>query len=125
MLFEPFKEQFNLPAGVIQLSNRQGRHGEVVGQKDEFLARFWIAITDAAQHVGIMALWVKADGHHGLVKTQPGGFVHRTGIKTSATEVFLSSGDKEGGAQVEAMPACEVQPVRFSGYKLLGDGRHP
>ena len=53
MLFDPFEEQFDLPAAMIQLRNGQGRRGEVIGQKDQRLAGLGIAIADAAQRVGI------------------------------------------------------------------------
>jgi hypothetical protein len=48
MLFDPFEEQFDLPAATIELGNGQGWHGEVVGQEDQCPAGFWITIADAA-----------------------------------------------------------------------------
>ena len=50
MLLDPFEEEFDLPAAAIELGDGQRRHGEVVGQKDQRLARFWIAI--AVRHIG-------------------------------------------------------------------------
>ena len=41
MLLDPFEEQFDLPAAMIELGDGQSRHGEVVGQKDQRLAGFW------------------------------------------------------------------------------------
>ena len=38
MLLDPFEEQFDLPAAMIQLRNGQGGRGEIVGQKDQRLA---------------------------------------------------------------------------------------
>jgi len=61
MLLDPFEEQFDLPAAMIELCNRQGGHGEVVGQKDQRRAGLGIAITDAPQRIGIMAAGIKAD----------------------------------------------------------------
>jgi hypothetical protein len=94
---------------MIQLRNGQGGRGEVVGQKDQRFAGLGIAIAGAAERVGIIAPGVKAGRHHGLIKTQTGGFVHRTGVKAGAAEVFLGAGDEKGGALVEAMQAGEVQ----------------
>ncbi len=54
MLLDPFEEQFDLPAAMIQLRNGQGGRGEVVGQKDQRLAGHGIAIADAEQRVGII-----------------------------------------------------------------------
>ena len=52
MLLEPFEEQFDLPAAPIQVGDGQSWHGEVVGQEDQCLARFWIAIADASMGTG-------------------------------------------------------------------------
>ena len=51
MLLDPFEEQFDLPATAIELGDGQRRDGEVVGQEDQRLAGFGIAITDATQRV--------------------------------------------------------------------------
>ena len=75
MLFDPFEEQFDLPAAPIQLSDGQSRHGKVVGQEDQHLAGFGIAIADAAQRIGINVLGDRPGRYHGLVKAQAGGFV--------------------------------------------------
>ena len=66
MLFDPFEEQFDLPAARIKLDNRQGRRGEVVGQKDQFLAGLGIAIADASPCVWIIVLGVESDRYQGL-----------------------------------------------------------
>jgi hypothetical protein len=42
MLFDPFEEEFDLPAAAVELGDGQGWNGEVVGQKDQPLARFEI-----------------------------------------------------------------------------------
>ena len=46
MLFDPFEEQFYLPAVTIQIGNRLRRYGEVVGQKVECLACVLVVILD-------------------------------------------------------------------------------
>jgi len=58
MLFNPFEEQFDLPAASIQLSDGQCGHGEVVGQEDQGFAGNRIAIAHAAQRVGIIVLGI-------------------------------------------------------------------
>ena len=52
MLLDPFEEEFDLPATAIELGDGPSRHGEVVGQEDQHVARFGIAIADAAQWGG-------------------------------------------------------------------------
>ena len=109
MLLDPFEEQFDLPAALIQLRDGQRWHSEVVGQKDQMLAGLGIAIADAAQRVGIMSPGIVASQYHGLIKEQAGVFIHRTRVAASAEEVFLGAGDEEGRTQVQPMQAREVQ----------------
>ena len=109
MLLEPFEEQFDLPAAVIQLRDGQRGRSEVVGQKDQPRAGFEIAIADAPQRRGIIFLGLHACGDDGLVQAQSGGFVHRAGVAPDESEVFLGACDEEGGTLMQAMQAGEVQ----------------
>jgi hypothetical protein len=43
VLFDPFEEQFDLPARPIQVRDGQRWFGKVVGQKDQFLVGLRIA----------------------------------------------------------------------------------
>ena len=109
MLLDPFEEQFDLPATMIELCDGQGGDGEVVGQKDQRLTGLRIAIPDAAQCVGISPLRIEAAQHHGLVEPQAGGLLHRTGVTPMETEVFLGAGDEEGRMLLDAMQPGKVQ----------------
>ena len=120
MLLDPFEEEFDLPAAAIELGDGQRRHGEVVGQKDQRLARCWIAIADAAHGDRIMALGVQPGEPHGLVETQAGGFVHGARVTACAAEVLFGAGDKEGTALVEAMPAGEVEIAAIHDVERAG-----
>jgi hypothetical protein len=91
-----------------------------VGQEDQRLAGFWIARPDAAQGDGIIVMGVQAGEHHGLVKTQTGGLVHRVGVTAGAAEVFFGAGDKEIAAWVEAMPAGEVEIATIHDVERAG-----
>ena len=120
MLLDPFEEEFDLPAAPIQLRDGQRRDGEVVGQKDQRLARFWIAITDATQRGGIIVLSLQAGHHDGLVEAQAGGFIHGPGVTAGATEVLFGSGDEESTALMQPMPPCEVQVAAIHDVKRTG-----
>ena len=109
MLFDPFEEQFDLPAAPIQLSDGQSRHSKIVGQEDQPLAGFGIAIADTSQRIGILVLGTQTGPHHGLVKAQTGGFGHGPGVAAGAAEVFLGAGDKESPGLMEAMEPGEVE----------------
>lgn len=85
MLLDPFEEEFDLPAAAIELGDGQCRHDEVVGQKDQRLAGFWIAIADAAQGDGIIVLqYAEGKGEELLGRIQK-----RTGETRTAGEKAL------------------------------------
>ena len=120
MLLDPFKEQFDLPASAIELGDGQCWHGEVVGQEDERLAGFGIAITDATQRGGIIVLSLQAGHHDGLVETQSGGFIHGPGVTAGAAEILLGPGDEESAALMQPMPAGEVEIAAVHDVKRTG-----
>ena len=120
MLLDPFEEEFDLPASPIELGNGQRWHGEVVGQEDEEFAGEGIAIADAAERVRVIVLSLPACHHHGLVKTQAGGFIHGPGVTTGATKVLSGASDEESTALVEAMPAGEVEIAAIHDVKRTG-----
>ena len=109
MLLDPFEEQLDLPAALIQLRDGQRGCSEVVGQKDQSLARFEITITDASQRCGIIVLGQHARRDDRLVEAQSCGFVHRTGVATDEAEVFLGARDEEGGTLMQVVQSGEVQ----------------
>lgn len=126
MLFDPFEEKFDLPTAMIQSRNRQRRHGEVVGQKDQRLAALRIAIADASESFRVVALGVETEQRHGLIETQAGGLVHWTRVTPAEAEVFLGAGDEEGGmllhamqaGKVEIAPIHDVERARFVGQLI-------
>ena len=125
MLLDPFEEQFDLPAAAIELRDGQRGHGEVVGQKDQGLARGGIALADAAERSGIIVLGLQAGQPDGLVETQAGGFIHGPGVTAGAAEVLLGAGDEESPALMQPMPAGEVQVAAIHFFRRQGrDGRY-
>ena len=120
MLLDPFEEQFDLSAATIQLGNGQCRHGEVIGQEDEGFAGEWIAIADAAERDGIIVLGLQAGQHHGLVETQAGGFIHRTGVTAGAAKVLPGPGDEESAALMNPMPPGEVKVAAIHDVERAG-----
>src|ERR1035437_5795382 len=109
MLFDPFEEQFDLPAAMIQMGNSQSREGEVVGQEDQRLTGLGIAIADASQRAGIITLGIEAGRQHGLVETEAGGFVHGPGVMAGSAEFLPGAGDEESAGLVESMESGEVE----------------
>ena len=109
MLLDPFEEEFDLPASAIELGDGQRWDGKVVGQKDQHLAGFGIAITDASQGGGIIVLGIQAGHHDSLIKPQAGDFIHGPGVTAGAAEVLFGAGDEKSATLVDAIPAGEVE----------------
>ena len=120
MLLDPFEEEFDLPASAIELGDGQCWDGKVVGQEDQHLAGFGIAITDASQRDGIIVLGLQASQHDGLIKPQAGGFIHGPGVTAGAAEVLLGPGDEESTALMQPMPPGEIEIAAIHDVKRTG-----
>ena len=49
ILFDPFKNQLDLPSGLVDIGNGPSGQFEIVGQKNIMLATLGISVTDTAQ----------------------------------------------------------------------------
>ena len=83
MLFDPFEEEFDVPAASVKLGDLQRRFGEIVGEKHIQLFGFRVAKTDSAQRLGIVSPRIKATQDYSLVAAQSRAFVDRTRVATS------------------------------------------
>ena len=62
ILFDPLKEEFDLPATLVDRRNSQSRQVEMVGQKAKALTRFRINITDTSKRLRIVDLSLSGAG---------------------------------------------------------------
>jgi hypothetical protein len=108
VLLDPFEEQLDLPAAFVEPCNGQCRQGEVVGQEDEDLAGFGIAICDAAELFGVALGRTDAGWDDDMVAAQAGGLIDGVGIEPCELEVGASPDDEEGGGLGQTVEAGEV-----------------
>ena len=121
--FDPFEEQFDLPAALVQLRNRQRRKVEVVGQKHEPLARFVVHIGHATQRVGILLGGLGAAQDNGLIAPQSRRSVHGSGATAGKVEIALRANHEEGQRLSEAMETSEVsEDAPVPGFVGIGHG---
>ena len=80
VLLDPFEEQFDLPAVLVERADRQRRQCGVVGQEGQRLARLGVLEFDAPQVLGVIANRVLAGEHHELIADQAGVPVHRVDL---------------------------------------------
>lgn len=72
VLLDPFEEQLDLPAALVQLRNGEGRQGKIVGEKNQLAIGLLVAVTDAPQGFGIATQRVETHQTDGLIAGQSG-----------------------------------------------------
>ena len=80
VLLDPLEEQFDVPAAFVERGDGLGREAEMIGEKDQMLARFGIAQAHSPQFVGIEFFAASALETDDLVAPQAAGSVDRTGL---------------------------------------------
>src|SRR5207245_641786 len=95
VLFDPFEEQFHLPAAFVQPGNGQGRQIEVVRQEHQATVVFRIVKDDATQGGGVQACRFQPCQDDGLVAAQPRGLVDGATRASGAVEVAFATRDEE------------------------------
>jgi len=75
VLLDPLEEQFHLPAGFVQPSDRQRVEREAIGQQHQTLAGVRVGVADAAQAIGVVLGRLDAAQRDGLVAAQAGRLV--------------------------------------------------
>src|SRR2546429_9546949 len=95
MLFDPFEEEFDLPAVTIETGDTQRWDREVVGQQHQFLIGFGRAKADSSQRVGIEQRTLWSSEHDGLIAANPGAAIGWMRISAAEAQVAFGPHDKE------------------------------
>jgi len=122
MLFDPFKEQLHLPAGFVELGDSQCWQGEVIGEEDESLPSFGIAVCDAPEFIGVIGGGIAPGGANGLIAFEPGVLINAAGIEPAEAEIGATAHHEDGGPVVEAMEAGEVNVSAIHDIERAGLG---
>src|SRR4029078_12731930 len=85
MLFDPFEEQFHLPALPIELGHQQRAQAEGVGKKYQASRLLSIVETNPAQFVRIIASGVEPIERDRLITPQTRSLIHWVGVHTAVT----------------------------------------
>ena len=75
MLFDPAEEQFDLPAGAVELRDDQGRELKIVGEKDQAQVFLGVEVVNAPQGRGIATRTLGSGEANGLIGTQARGMI--------------------------------------------------
>jgi len=109
VLFDPFEEQFDLPATSVKLCDRNRRQCEVVGQKNQASVFLGVEEANASQFFGVILSGVETVKKDGLVALQPGGFVDRMRVKTFEIQISFGPRHKKGRGLMDHEQAGKVE----------------
>src|SRR5271157_4085141 len=123
MLFDPWEEQFHLPASPIKLSNGQSRHEEMVGEENESRVFLGVEVVNAPQRIGIPSSRFRPPEQDGLVGPQAGRTIHRSGETAVEWSILFGASDEKGARLGEDIEACEVEITPIEQIKGAGFGQ--
>ena len=92
MLLDPLEEQLDLPAALVEGTDRGGRQGEVVGEEDQGLGRLRVVQADAPQVIGIVPACIVTVERDGLVADDAGRAIGRGRIDKGGRPCWIWRG---------------------------------
>ena len=108
VLFDPFKEKFDLPSAFVALCNCQSRKAKVVGQEGQSFATFGIDETDASEPLGESCFAFGSVQCNDLITFEASSFVHWIGLQDMETQVGFRSSNEESQGLVNAEKSIEI-----------------
>ena len=109
VLFDPTKEQLDLPARPVDLGDLERGQREMVGQEDERVFATRIDVSNPAQQVGIALARIEAAQPDRLIAAKSRRSVHGTTGAHIGMQVRLCSNHEECAGLREASQPREVQ----------------
>ncbi len=95
ILFDPFEEQFNLPALLVDIGNGLGTPVVLIGNKEIVFTRFRVAVTDPANRFELVSILPQRLILDRLITGDTVTFVHRTPFKHTVFGITPDAADKE------------------------------
>lgn len=119
-VFELAKEQFDLSAVTILLSQGGGADRPLIGPKNQPAGVLEIVEADAAQKSGPVLGGIGAVESDGLVGAKAGGAVNPAGCRDIVTHIGTISNDKEGPGLGDASQATKVDEAAVHDVEYTG-----
>ena len=94
-MFDPFEEQFHLPACLIDISNGSGGEFKIVGQKNVMFTGIDIPITDTAKSTGTFLCCLDTCKPDSLIAGQAFVLQNRLAIDHSVLRIGFEACNKE------------------------------
>src|ERR1035438_3003183 len=108
VLLDPLKEQFNLPAGLIEQADGERGQIEVVGQEADVTILFRIVIVNAAERVRVVFPCGNRTEHDGLIGSNSAGCIDDMRVPAPQRDSFLGASYKEGACNMKDVESLEI-----------------
>src|SRR5882762_7246927 len=109
VLFDPTKEQLDLPAVFVDRGDGQRVEFEVIGEENQSQTGLWIDKTDTSQGLRVTAPAFGGVEPDALVAPQSAARSDGPRLDHVIAGVGLEPGDKKGTGEVQAMQAQKIQ----------------
>jgi len=109
MLFDPFKEELDLPSAFVQLCNSKSRQNEVVGKEYKSFACFGVVEFDSPNFIWVILSGIEACEDTRLIAYQAGSAIDGMGIQSPELGIALGPDDKEGLREVDLIESDVIE----------------
>ena len=115
VLLDPFEEQFDLPAVLVQGRDCQWWQHEVVGQKDELLVGDRVPVANAPQVLGVVLRGIKPVEQDRLIANNSRGAVCSLRVNAPGIHVVFGACDEESAGVMHLIqtPEVEVSAIHY------------
>ena len=120
MLFDPLKEQLDLPSASVKLGHGERWQSEIVGQEDEAFVAISIQKMNTAEFFGVTSARIISARSNDLIAEHSGGFVDFQGVETIEGEVASSTGHKERRSKADLVESSEIEIAAIHDVKGSG-----
>src|SRR5260370_41760416 len=108
VLLDPLKEQFHLPATLVNLRDGKCGQHKVVRQEFQSLLGFLIEVTDATQCIGIVCCRFERCEDDGLILAHASTLVHWMRVASLEKYIRFGAHDKESRAEYEDEESLKI-----------------
>ena len=109
VLLDPFEEEFDLPATLVDCRDGHCREFKVIGQEYQSLAGIGVEVTDTSEFFRVVDLSLPRTQADDLIAAQPGCFVDWPGFQDVELGITFRADDKAGLCRFDAKQSGEVE----------------
>ena len=124
VLLDPFEEQFDLPAFLVECCDGQRRQDKVVGQEDERFAALDIFESNAPQVLGVMLRGVKPVEQDCLIAINAARLIDLCRIDSASIHIGFGARDEESARLMQSIETGEIQVAAIHYIERTSFDRH-